>query len=88
MGNKAWSDDGLKIQGALIGAGDGAFQSGKLTISPSSITDGEILLWGGPVPVGRYEVVSGVSFFTTTKPHAWHRFWARILLGWRWSDEP
>lgn len=38
---------------------------------------------------GAYHIGPGptIAFSLTQKPSAWHRFWMRVCLGWRWVDE-
>lgn len=41
--------------------------------------------------VGGYRLGDGPGtfmFHLTGKPSAWHRFWTRVCLGWRWQDAP
>lgn len=40
----------------------------------------------GEKPVGQIEVVKGFYFSARKKPCAWHRFWMRVFLGWKWHD--
>ena len=37
--------------------------------------------------VGKFEVVEGIFFQTTTKPNFIHRFFCKLLLGWKWTDK-
>jgi len=39
-----------------------------------------------PNYVGMYEVVEGIHFSTTKKPNFIHRFFSKLLLGWKWVD--
>ena len=42
-----------------------------------------------PKPVGRYEIGGryGMHVVLSKKPIWIHRFFARLLLGWKWRDE-
>ena len=41
-----------------------------------------------PEPAGYFVVVSGGINFNPSyeRPSRWHRFWARVLLGWKWRE--
>lgn len=38
--------------------------------------------------VGGWIVASGIQFNTTKKPFFLHRWFCRILLGWKWTNIP
>lgn len=40
----------------------------------------------GEKPVGQIEMMKGFYFSARKKPCVWHRFWMRVLLGWKWHD--
>jgi len=44
-----------------------------------------------PKSVGGYDITGGseqyIVFFMTKKPNVVHRFFCRLLLGWKWIDE-
>lgn len=39
-----------------------------------------------PRHVGGYRVGGAHVFMATRKPALWHRWWARVLLGWTWEN--
>lgn len=39
-----------------------------------------------PKYAGGYRM-GNVLFMLLKKPSAWHRFWVRMTLGWKWEDE-
>lgn len=41
----------------------------------------------GQKPVGYIQIAEGYFWSMHKKPCAWHRFWMRVFLGWRWLDK-
>ena len=52
---------------------------------------GKLRMQPYPKNVGGYDITGGstayIVFFMTKKPNVVHRFFCRLLLGWKWIDE-
>jgi hypothetical protein len=67
----------------LIGSGGTG-----LTISSSSPTAGSFVIRPPSVKnVGKWEITDSVFVYRPTKPNAVVRFFAKLLLGFKWHDE-
>ena len=40
-----------------------------------------------PEYVGRFEIIDGFQISSYTKPNRVHRFFIKLLLGWKWIDD-
>jgi hypothetical protein len=66
----------------LIGSGGTG-----LTISSSSPMAGSFVIRPSEKNVGKWEITSGMFVYRPTKPNAVVRFFAKLLLGFKWHDE-
>lgn len=37
--------------------------------------------------IGQIELTKGAYLSVRKKPCVWHRFWMRVLLGWKWRGQ-
>jgi len=58
-----------------------------LTISSSSPMAGSFVIRPSEKNVGKWEITSGMFVYRPTKPNAVVRFFAKLLLGFKWHDE-